>query len=83
MCSENIRTFLRPVLTDQSVTAKFELTAADFEAKEILEKEEDVKFTVYAPAVFATIRTAFGISRTEFADDVAPANKDIQYLRSD
>ena len=79
--SENIRLCLRRVLADQDVSAKFELTSADYESKEIIEEAEDVKLTVFAPAVFATIRAAFGINRTEFVEDVAPANTDIQYLR--
>ena len=79
--TENIRLCLRRVLADQDVSAKFELTSADYESKEIIEEAEDVKLTVFAPAVFATIRAAFGINRTEFVEDVAPANKEIQYLR--
>ena len=73
---------LRRVLDDNSVSAKFELTSADYEATKILEEGEDITFTAFAPAVFATFRTAFGISRAEFLEDVGPLNKDIKYLRS-
>ena len=52
---------------------KFQLTSEDYSHKEILRFEkEKVTFTVYAPAVFATIQAAFGIGRKEFADSVAP-----------
>ena len=80
--AESIRVCLQRVLADDSLAAKFELSSSDYSSVEILQCEGDVKFTVFAPIVFATIRTACGISRTEFREDVAPSNRNIQYLRS-
>ncbi len=72
---------LQRVLADDSLSAKFGLSSSDYSSVEILQCEGDIKFTVFAPIVFATIRTAFGISRREFLEDVAPSDRNIQYLR--
>ena len=79
--AESIRECLQRVLADKALAAKFELTGSDYSSVETLQGPGDVKFTVFAPSVFATIRTAFGISRTEFIEDVAPSDRNIQYLR--
>ena len=62
---------LQRVLADKALAAKFELSSSDYSSVETLQFPGNIKFTVYAPIVFATIRTAFGISRTEFIEDVA------------
>ena len=79
--TESIRLCLQRVLADDSLAAKFELSSSDYSGAEILQCEGDIKFTVFAPIVFSTIRTAFGISRREFREDVAPSDRNIQYLR--
>ena len=70
-----MRDCLQRVLGLNFTQPKFQLTSEDYCHMETvrLEKEkEKVTLTVHAPAVFATIRAAFGIGRKEFAESVAP-----------
>ena len=81
--SENIRSSLQTALGEGTTVPKFQLNADDYEHREthiIKNQQEAVRFKVYAPAVFATIRTAFGVGRREFLTSVAPPT-DLPYLR--
>ena len=81
--SENIRASLQTALGEGSAAPKFQLSAEDYEHREthiLNSQQEGVRFKVYAPAVFATIRTAFGVGRREFLSSVAPP-PDLSYLR--
>ena len=78
---ETIRDCLQRVLGVNYTKPKFQLTSEDYSHKETLRFEkEKVTFTVYAPAVFATIQAAFGIGRKEFAESVAP-ERGTNYLK--
>ena len=80
---ENIRSSLQTALGEGSTVPKFQLSTEDYEHREthiVKQQQESVRFTVFAPAVFATIRTAFGVGRGEFLKSVAP-NSELPYLR--
>ena len=81
LSSETIRDCLQRVLGVNYTRPKFQLTSEDYSHKETLRfDKERVTFTVYAPAVFATIQAAFGIGRKEFVESVAP-ERGTNYLK--
>ena len=74
---------LQTALGDGTTAPKFQLSGEDYEHREthiIKNQQEGLRFKVYAPAVFATIRTAFGVGRREFLGSVAPSTG-LPYLR--
>ena len=62
------------------IVSQFQLSAADYAATEVHGAGAGASITVFAPAVFATLRTAFGLGRAEFLASVAPASP-TPYLR--
>merc|ERR1712130_647055 len=81
---ECIRGCFKKVIGEKNVKAKFHLTSEDYgESQKVdcdVKFHEKVTFTVHAPAVFSTIRAAFGVGKNEFINNISP-EKQANYFK--
>ena len=80
--AESIKECLQKVLVPPPAT-RHQLKSDDYsrvECHHLSLSTVPAVFSVYAPAVFSTIRTALGVTHQEFSKCVAP-NHNLPYLR--